>query len=50
MEGKVCSKCGVWKPLEEYYKKPQETLEPFLQPRPQRALALPFPMAQLHDW
>jgi hypothetical protein len=21
MEGKVCSKCGVWKPLEEYYKK-----------------------------
>ena len=21
MEGKVCTKCGVWKPLEEYYKK-----------------------------
>ena len=20
MEGKVCSKCGVWKPLEEYHK------------------------------
>ena len=19
-EGKVCTKCGVWKPLEEYYK------------------------------
>ena len=21
MEGKVCTKCGVWKPLEEYYKR-----------------------------